>query len=136
MAVAVGRVVVAEDVHHLQHLHAFGLNRDEDLRLARVARRVRLGDAHHDHDLAARVTDARGPPFLAVEHPLVSLEPRFQGDVGGVRGSDLGLGHRESRADLSVEQGLQPLLFLLLGAVALDHFHVAGVGRGAVHRLR
>ena len=46
------------------------------------------------------------------------------------------LGHGVGRADLAVQQRLQPLLLLLGRADLLQHFHVAGVGRRAVERLR
>ena len=57
-------------------------------------------------------------------------------DVGGVGRGDGRLGHQEGGADLAVHQRLQPLLLLLVGAVAMQHFHVAGVGRRAVEDLR
>jgi hypothetical protein len=38
------------------------------------------------------------------------------------------LGHGVGRADLAVQQRLQPLLLLLGRAHALEHLHVAGVG--------
>ena len=47
-----------------------------------------------------------------------------------------GLGHGIGRADFAVQQRLQPLLLLRRRADALQHFHVAGVGRRAVHGLR
>ena len=48
----------------------------------------------------------------------------------------LRFGHGIGRADLAVQQRLQPLLLLLGRADLLQHFHVAGVGRRAVERLR
>ena len=57
-------------------------------------------------------------------------------DVLGVGRGDVRLGHRVGGADLAGEQRLQPLLLLRLGADALQHLHVAGVGRRAVHGLR
>ena len=41
----------------------------------------------------------------------------------------------EAGADLAGQQRLQPSLFVLGSAVALEHFHVAGVGRRAVEDL-
>ena len=43
--------------------------------------------------------------------------------------------HGEARADLPGEQGFQPLFFVLLCAVALNHFHIPGVRRRAVEDL-
>ena len=90
----------------------------------------------HDHDLAARIAGAGDVVLLAVDHPLVAVEHGPAGDVLGVRRRDVGLGHRVRRADLAVEQRLEPLLLLLRRADALEHLHVAGVGRGAVEALR
>ena len=53
----------------------------------------------------------------------------------GIRRREPGLGHPEARADLAVEQRFEPLLLLLGCAHALEHLHVAGVGRGAVEAL-
>ena len=63
----------------------------------------------------------------------VALDAGF--DVGGVRRGHRGLGHQEGGADLAVHQRLQPLPLVLLGAVAHQHFHVAGIGRGAVEHF-
>ena len=45
------------------------------------------------------------------------------------------LGHRIGGADFTVQQRLQPALFLRGRAHPLQHFHVAGIGRRAVHAL-
>ena len=47
-----------------------------------------------------------------------------------------GFGHRVGGTDLAGEQRLQPLLLLRLGADALQHLHVAGIRRRAVHGFR
>src|SRR6185503_9439021 len=57
-------------------------------------------------------------------------------DVGGIRGCNVRFGHQERRADLALEQRLEPRAFLFLGAVAFQRFHIAGVGRVAVEDLR
>ena len=97
---------------------------------------VRIVFAHHDHDAAARIGRARGPPFTPVDDVFiaVALDPGF--DVGGVGRRNLNLRHRESRADFAGQQRLQPRLLLCLGAIAHQHFHVAGIGRRAVERFR
>ena len=101
-----------------------------------VLRRLRIGLAHQDRDLAAGIADARRPPFAAVDDVVVAIlfDARF--DVGGVRRRHGRLGHQEGGADLAFHQRLQPLPLLLLAAVADEHFHVAGIGRGAVEHLR
>ena len=93
---------------------------------------VGIGQGHGDIERAARIAGAGRPPFLAVEHPFVALEPGVHGDVGRVRRGDAGLGHQIGGARAPLEQVGQPARLLLGRAVALDHFHVAGVGRGAI----
>ena len=44
------------------------------------------------------------PPLAAVDHVLVAVAVDPGGDVGGVGGGDLRLGHAERRADLAVQQ--------------------------------
>ena len=63
----------------------------------------------------------------------VALDPGL--DVGGIRRGYRGLGHQEGGADFAVHQGPQPLPLVLLGAVAHQHFHVAGVRRRTVEHL-
>ena len=86
--------------------------------------------------LAARVGRAAGPPLAAVDDVLVAVADDARLDVGRVAARHRRLGHGERRADLAVEQRLQPLLLLLLGAEQVQQLHVAGVGRRAVDRLR
>ena len=71
--------------------------------------------------------------LLAVDDPLVAFEHGRGGDVLGVRRGVVHFGHGVGRADLAIEQGLQPALFLRRRANTLQHLHVAGVGRRAVH---
>ena len=49
----------------------------EQHRMARVPRRLGVGQRHHDIERAARIAGARRPPFLAVEHPFVALKARI-----------------------------------------------------------
>jgi len=108
----------------------------QDHRLLLVARGiVGIGLAHQDVELAARVAGAARPPLAAVDHVMVAVALDAALDVGRIRRGDVRLGHEERRADPALEQGLEPLLFLLLGAVALDRLHVARVRRRAVEHL-
>ena len=133
---AVRRIVIAEDVEMAQHAHARRVERHQDHRLPLVRLRVGIGLAHDDGDLAARVHRARGPPFAAIDDVVVAVAADFGADVGGVGGSDVGLGHGKAGANVPFHQRLQPALLLLGGSVADDCFHVAGVGRRAIERLR
>ncbi len=79
---------------------------------------------------------ARRPPFAAVDHVMIAVADDRRLDVGRIRRRDIRLGHREGRADLAAQQRLEPALLLRVGRVANEHFHVAGVRRVAVERLR
>ena len=137
LAMAVRCIVIAEHRQHPLHGHALGIARHQDHGLLLVAVRVvRVGLAHQDQHLAARIADAGGPPLATVDDIFVAVTLDAAGDVGGVGGGNLRLRHREGGADLAIQQRLQPLLLMLLGAVTGQHFHVAGVGRGAVEDLR
>ncbi len=131
---AVRRVVVAIDLHRPDLGHALRIGRHQDHRMLAVLV-LAAGLHHHDVDGAARIASARRPPFFAVQYIVVAVALAAQRDVGGVRGSDIRLGHQIGRADFSVEQRLQPLFLLLGRAITLQHFHVAGIGRRAVERF-
>ena len=74
--------------------------------------------------------------YLAVENIFIAIAPDIKLDVSGIAGSDLRLGHQESRADLALQQGVQPPALLLLIAVFGEDFHVASIRGGAVGCLR
>ena len=133
---AVRRVVIAEDGERPYDSHSGGVARHEDHRLLLVARRIGIGLAHQDEDLAARVHRARGPPLPGVDDiARIALAADRRLDVGRVGGGDRRLGHRKRRADLALEQRLQPALLLFLRAIADQRFHIAGIGRRAVEDL-
>src|SRR5690606_1489734 len=94
--VAVRCGVVAEPRQVAQNLHAGGVHRHQNHRVLGVARGVRVGQAHEDHDLAARVVGAGGPPLAAVDDPLVAFTHGTGLHVGGVGGSHARLGHTEA----------------------------------------
>ncbi len=132
---AVRRVVIAEHRQHLFNRDAWGVERHEDLRLLLVARIIRTALAHQDRDLAARIADARRPPLATVDDVVIALALDAGLDVGRVRRGDRRLRHQEGGADFAVHQRPQPFALLLAVAVADEHFHVAGIGRGAVEHL-
>ncbi|ACG79582.1 regulatory protein, TetR [Phenylobacterium zucineum HLK1] len=135
LGVAVRGVVVAEHRQHPDHLDAGRVHRDQHLALLLVQGGVRVGLAHDDGHLAARVAHAARPPLAAVDDVVVAVTLDAGLDVGGVRRGDRRLGHQEGRADLALHQGLQPAVLLLARAEALQHLHVAGVGRRTVEHL-
>ena len=136
IGVAVRRIVKSEHRQHAQYLHAGRIERNENLRLLLMPSAVRVGLAHDNGDLAARVTDAGRPPFAPVDHIVVSVANDRSLDIGRVGRSDTRLGHQKGGTDLAGEQRFQPLGFLLMRAVAMQNFHVAGIGRRAIEDFR
>ncbi len=131
------RVVVAEDRQRAQHGDARRIARHEDHRLLAVARRVRgVGPAHHDEQRAARVGRAGCPPLAAVDHVVGAVAHDRGPDVRRVARGHCRLGHGEAGADFAGEQRFEPAALLFGRAVALEHFHVAGVGCRAIEHLR
>jgi hypothetical protein len=102
-----------------------------------AAVRLGLGVAHaHDNaDPAARVRGIGDEPLAAVDHVVLALAFDPGADVGGIRARDVGLGHREARADLPLEQRVQPPFALLGRREQVQELHVAGIGRRAVEDL-
>ena len=98
--------------------------------------RTWVGLAHDDEDGAARVAYARRPPLAAIDDVVVAIAHDGSGNVGGIRRSHIGFGHQKRRANLAIHQRAQPLFLVRQCAVALQHFHVAGIGRRAVEHFR
>ena len=80
--------------------------------------------APEDHHLRPLMTYSSPSRETSVSMLVASLE------------ATLGLGHGETRADLALQQWLQPLLLLPVGAVSGQHLLVAGVRRGAAEHFR
>ena len=117
---------VAQHGHGLDR-HARRIRRDDDLAHPLVRRLVRLGHRHHDPE--RRALRAAREPLAAVDHPLVAVEPRGRLQAGRVGARDVGLGHREERARVAVDERLQPPLLLLVRAEEVEDLAVARVGR-------
>ena len=98
---AVVVVVVAEDRACRARPHAGGVAGDEDHGTAAGAGRP-SGSVLPITMKISRVGVHRAgdPPLAAVDDVLVAVALDAGGDVGGVGGGDVGLGHRERRADL------------------------------------
>jgi len=133
--VAVWGIVVTKNRQGALDLHAGCIGRHHDHRLLGVPGRLRVGFAHQDKDGAARVTGTGGPPFAPVDDQLVAVALDAALDVGGVGRGDFGFGHQEGRTDFTAQQGVEPAVFERLAGVALQRFHVAGVGGRAVEHL-
>ncbi|KIN78935.1 Regulatory protein, TetR [Sulfitobacter mediterraneus KCTC 32188] len=132
----VRRIVMAKDMHRAQDLNTGVVHRHKDLALLAERFGVGGGFDHHDHDFAARITSAGDVVFLAVDHPFTVFQHRGGRDVLGIRRGDIRLCHRKGRADFTRQQRLEPCVFLLLGADPFQHFHIAGVRRRTIQRLR
>src|ERR1700730_18640282 len=134
--VAMRRLVIAKD-------RQYPLDNDAGMRQRHQYHRlppitvwvVGIRLAHHDHDLAARIERPRGPPFATVDDVIIGVAADLRFDVGRVRGSYVGLGHREGRADFAGEPRIEPTLALLHRAVSDQDLHVAGIRRRAVEYL-
>ena len=99
-----------------------------------VRLRVGVGDHHDDEERG--VAGVGREPFLALDHPLVTVPGGLAHELLGV-GAPLRLGHREGGHDVALEQRLEVARLLLLGPVQREDLGVAGVGGGrAEHRRR
>ena len=127
-------LVVAHHRHRPDALEAGRVDRHEDHARPLVRRRVGVGHDHRDRQRGPVV--ARGEPLVAVDDPLVAVQLGARDQPGRVGAGALRLRHREARADLAVEQRLEPALLLRVGAVLGEDLHVAGVGRRAVEDHR
>ena len=128
-------MVIAEHRQMPHDRDARSVARHQDHRLLLMLGRVRIGLAHEDHDLAARVAGAGSPPFTAVDDVFVAVAVDRALDVGCVARRHRRLRHAEGGADLAVEQRLQPFLLMRLCPVALYCLHIAGIRRRAVEYL-
>ncbi|MCY1353071.1 hypothetical protein D9M69_394010 [compost metagenome] len=98
--------------------------RDDEHRLAGDQRSIGIGHDHDDEEFSkARV---RGEPFLAIDHPLVTVTHGNSGEDLRV-GPALRLGHREAGNDFAGQQRLQPTLLLLGGAEVSEDLGVTAV---------
>ena len=133
---AMRRIVIAEHGQVAQYGDALGIGRHQQHRLRGMAAGREIGLAHYDGDLAARIAQARRPPLAAVDNVFVAvpLDPGF--DVGGVGRCGEGLGHEEGGTDLAIHDRGEPFVLLFARAVAVEHLHVPGIGRGAVEHFR
>ena len=136
LAMAMRGIIVAKYRQWPHDGHAGGIDRHQNHRLLRMARCFRIGLAHQDEDLAAWIAGAGDPPLVAVDEVVVAITFDAGGDVGGVRRRHGRLGHGKGRADLAAQQGLEPLLLVFFGTIALDGFHVASIGGRAVEHFR
>src|SRR5215204_3440690 len=102
------------------------VGRQQEHRRALVDGDVRIRDGHHDRELG--VPQVRREPLLAVDYPLVAVALGTASELLRV-GPRLRFGHRVTGRDAAVEERLEVLLLLLVGAVVGDDLRVPRVGR-------
>ena len=129
---AVRRVIISEYRQMAQDVDPGRVHRHQYLRLLRMALCFGIGFAHDDGDFAARIAQTRRPPFAAIDDIVIAVADHTGFDVGRIRRRHCWLGHQECRADFAVHQRDHPLPLLIGIGVTHEHFHIAGVGRGAV----
>src|SRR6266487_6277042 len=66
--------------------------------------RIWFGLAHYDENFTAFTGCPRYPPFVAIEHILITMAFNCELDVGSVGTGYIRFGHGESRANLTIKQ--------------------------------
>ncbi len=125
-------------VHHrnvAQQLDAGRVERHQDHALLLMSLGVRIGLAHDDQEPAVGMRGVGDEPLASVDHVVVAVAADQRLDVGGVGRRHVRLGHGEGRADLAVQQRLEPALALLRRGEQVQQLHVAGVRRVAVEHF-
>ena len=93
------------------------------------------GFHHDDIDRTAWITRAAGPPFLTVEHIVITIPDAAQAQIRRIRRGHIRLSHHIGGADLPGQQWRKPAGFHLFSAISLEDFHIARVRRGTVEHL-
>ena len=123
---AAADLVLRTDRGVAHNLQPRGVVRNDQHRRALMDRNLGIGDDHDDQEFGdARVA---GEPFLAVDHPFITIQPRLTGEFAGI-GARLGFGHRIAGDNLAIEQRLEIFRLLIGRAEARKDFGIAGVGR-------
>jgi hypothetical protein len=132
----VGNAVEAEHGDRPDHLDPGRVHGHEDHGVLFVARPLRLvRSPHEDGNPATWVGRIGCVPLVAVDHIVIAVALNRRLDVGRITRGHVWLGHGKAGTYRSLEQRLQPLRFLLDSSIALEHFHIAGIGRGAIEQL-
>src|SRR5581483_180758 len=107
-----------------------GVGRHQELRVAAVRGRVRVGQRHHDAEPG--VLGAAREPLDPVQHPLVALADGAHPELRRVGAADVGLRHREEGARRPLDERPQEPLLLLGRPEVVEDLPVARIGRLAV----
>ena len=136
MHMSMGRIIPAKHFHRPNYLHTLGTCGDQNLRLSCMLRSIGFSYNHNYHDFTPHIASARDIEFLPTYDPFITIQNRAGGNISCIRRCHSWFSHREGRAYLTSQKRLQPLLFLLYGAITLKHFHISSIRSTAIHRLR
>ena len=131
MAALVGRLAAGADVAEDREPGRVG--RHDEHRHPLVGAHLGVGDGHHEEE--AGVAGVGGEPLLAVDDPFVAVADGRGAEERRV-GAGVGLGHRVAGRDRPVEERLEVLGLLLVGAEVGQDLGVARVRRLAAEHRR
>ena len=80
-----GRVQAVESAQGPHQFHTEGVPGHQNRRMLAMPVVLRIGLAHHQHDLAARTYRTGGPPLAAIEHVLVTITSELELHIGCIR---------------------------------------------------
>ncbi len=135
LCMAVRGMIIAVNRQEALHLDTRRLEIDQDHRLLTVDVCLRVGLSHQDRELASRVAGTRRPPFAPVDDIMVAIPPDRGADVGGIGRGDIGFGHEECGTDFAIHQRPEPAILMRPCPVAMQDFHVPGIGSRAIEDL-
>ena len=79
-----GRMQAVEGAQRSDQFHTGGVPGHQNRRVLAMPVVLRIGLAHHQHDLAAWPHRAGGPPLAAIEHVLIAIPPDLELHIGGI----------------------------------------------------
>jgi len=73
---------------------------------------------------------------LSIQDIIIAFLLHAQLDIRSIRRSNIRFRHQERRADMAVQQWLQPLLLLRIISILRQHLHVPRIRSSAINSLR
>ena len=134
LAMAAG-IVEAEYLELADDGHTGRVHRHQHHGVARMPLGLGMGHADEQDHLGVGMRGAAREPLMAIDDVIIAVAIDARGELRGIGAGDLRLGHADAGPDLAASSGCEPRLLLLGRAELREHLHVAGVRRGAVHRL-
>mmetsp|Transcript_34868 Transcript_34868/g.81442 ORF Transcript_34868/g.81442 Transcript_34868/m.81442 type:complete len:304 (-) Transcript_34868:20-931(-) len=126
-------VLVTKYCEWAEDVDPWRVSRDEDHRVPLVRGRClrRLAEKHED--LAFRAASATDVPLVAIDDVIIAVANDRGADIRRIGGGNSRFCHGKGRADVAGEERFEPFLLLFRSAILLQHLHVAGVRRSAIH---